>query len=265
MGNCIGRALDVGRFYCPVYELPAMSSTPDSAFWQGFRDGLPYLLVVGPFGMLFGVVATEAGLNVFEALTFSVMVIAGAAQFTALQLLQDGAPTIVVILSALAVNLRMAMYSASLTPHIGKAPMWQRAVAAYFTVDQSYAISITTFEKNPDWSVARKVSYFFGVITPVCPMWYVLTLVGAILGSAIPPEFALDFALPITFIAMIAPMLRSLPHLSAATVAVVMALVCAPLPLNLGLLVAALLGMMTGAQVELFVERRKLKLKQEAA
>lgn len=234
-----------------------MSSTPQAAFWQGFRDGLPFLLVVGPFSLLFGVVATEAGLNVLEALTFSVVVIAGAAQFTAVHLLQNDTPTLIVVLSALAVNLRMAMYSASLTPHLGAAPLWKRAFAAYFMVDQSYALSIATFEKRRDWSVAQKVAYFFGTVTPICPMWYVLTVVGALIGSTIPPEFALDFALPITFIAMIAPMLRSLPHLAAAVAAVTAALLLTWLPLNLGLIVAALIGMVAGAQTELFLDTRK--------
>ncbi|EAQ04448.1 AzlC family protein [Pseudooceanicola batsensis HTCC2597] len=236
-----------------------MSSTPSSAYWRGVRDGLPFLLVIGPFSLLFGVVATEAGLNVLEALAFSVVVIAGAAQFAALQLLQDNAPTLIVILSALAINLRMAMYSASLTTHLGAAPLWQRALVAYFTVDQSFALATATFEKERDWSLAQKVAYFFGCVTPICPMWYVLTVVGALIGNTIPPEFALDFALPITFIAMIAPMLRTVPHLAAAGVAVTMSLVLAGLPLNLGLLASALLGMIAGAQAELWVNRKLAK------
>ena len=233
-----------------------MSSTPKGTYWQGFRDGLPFLLVIIPFSVLFGVVATEAGLNVLEALSFSVVVIAGAAQFTAVHLLETGTPTVIVILSALAVNLRMAMYSASLTPHLGAAPLWQRALVAYFMVDQSFALSSATYEKRRDWSVAQKVSYFFGVITPICPMWYVMTVVGALIGSAIPPEYALDFAMPITFIAMIAPMLRSLPHLISAGVAVTASLIFAGLPLNLGLIVSAVIGMAVGAQVELVLTRR---------
>ncbi|MGI3169224.1 AzlC family ABC transporter permease [Pseudooceanicola sp. C21-150M6] len=227
-----------------------MSSTPNSIYWRGVRDGLPFLLIVSPFSLLFGVMATESGLNVLEALSFSVVVIAGAAQFTALQLLQHDTPTIVVILSALAVNLRMAMYSASLTPHLGAAPIWKRALAAYLTVDQSYALSITTFERNPEWDAGRKMSYFFGVVTPIVPAWYALTVVGALVGSSIPPEYALDFAMPITFIAMIAPMLRSVPHLVAAVVAVVSALALVWLPYNFGLIISAVLGMMAGAQTE---------------
>lgn len=235
--------------------MTAYAETPSPAsaratFLRGMRDGAPFLLVVGPFAMLFGVVASEAGLKVYEALVYSIAVIAGASQFASLQLLRDGAPVAVALVSALAVNLRMAMYSASLTPHIGGAPLWQRALAAYFLVDQSYACSVMAFEKHRDWSVSQKVGYFFGVIIPICPFWYVFTVIGAMVGSAIPPELALDFALPITFIAMVAPMLRSVAHLAACGVAIALALAFAGLPYNLGLLIAALAGMMTGAAIE---------------
>jgi len=228
-----------------------MTTTAKSAYWKGVRDAAPFFFIVSPFALLFGVVATEAGLNVFEALAFSVAVIAGAAQFTALQLLQDDAPAIIALVSALAVNLRMAMYSASLTPYLGAAPLWKRAFVAYFLVDQSYGLSIGTFERHRDWSMSQKLAYFFGVVSPVCPFWYVFTVVGALIGEAIPPSLGLDFALPITFIAMVAPMLRSLPHLAACFTAVSASLLLTWLPLNLGLLAAGLLGMIAGAAVEL--------------
>lgn len=240
-----------------------MAITVKSAYWTGVREGTPFLLIVSPFALLFGVVATDAGLNPLEALAFSVAVIAGAAQFTALQLMQDNAPTFIALASALAVNLRMAMYSASLTPHLGKAPLWQRAVVAYFLVDQTYTMAVVKFERNRDWSIAQKVSYFMGVTTPVCPFWYIMTVVGALIGNAIPPEFGLDFAMPIAFLAMIAPLLRSVPHLSAAIVAIVTALLFAFLPLNLGLMVAAIAGMVTGAQVEKIMQRRQPPAAQE--
>ncbi len=121
-------------------------TTTKSAFWKGVRDSAPFLLVSGPFGLLFGVLAAEAGLNVLEAFTFSMAVFAGSAQFTALQLLQENTPLLIVLVSALAVNLRVAMYSASLTPYLGDAPLWQRACAAYLVVDQSYALSVVKFE-----------------------------------------------------------------------------------------------------------------------
>ncbi|MEM7074160.1 MAG: AzlC family ABC transporter permease [Pseudomonadota bacterium] len=224
--------------------------TVKSTFSKGVRDAVPFLLVVAPFSMLFGVVATESGLNVLETLGFSVAVIAGAAQFAAVQLMVEDAPTVIVLASALAINLRMAMYSAALTPHLGAAPFWHRAIAAYFIVDQSYGLSILRFEQNPDWSLKLKLAYFWGTVLPICPFWYVFTLIGALIGDAIPQWMALDFALPICFLAIIMPMLRTPAHVAAALVSIVAALCFAVLPYNLGLLVAGLLGMVTGAEVE---------------
>ncbi|MCF6444371.1 AzlC family ABC transporter permease [Nereida sp. MMG025] len=233
-----------------------MSTTAKSAFWQGVRDGFPFMLVVAPFGLLFGVVGSEAGLSLLEVMSFSVLVIAGSAQFTAVQLMIEEAPTIIVVLTALAVNLRMAMYSASLAPHLGRAPIWQRAVIAYFMVDQTYALSQTKYDENPSWPISTKVSYFIGAMAPVCPFWYIATLLGAVIGSAIPPEYALDFAIPITFLALVAPALRTLPHVIAAFVSGVMALVFIGLPFSLNIIVAAIIAMLVGAQAEVFLSKR---------
>ena len=226
------------------------AGTAMSSYWRGLRDGLPFLAVVGPVAMLFGVLATESGLALHETMGFSVVVIAGAAQFTALQLINENAPTLVVIASALAVNLRMAMYSASITPHLGPLPIWKRAIAAYFLVDQTYAQSVLDYERNPDQTAAEKFAYFLGVMTPICPPWYLFTFLGASLGERIPPSLGLDFALPIAFLAMIGPMLRTPAHRIAALAAVVLALAFAWLPFNMGLLVAGLGGMIAGAQAE---------------
>ena len=221
-----------------------------SSYLRGLRDGAPFILVIAPFAMVFGVLAKSAGLNVLEALAFSVAVIAGAAQFTALQLMQDQAPTLVVLASALAVNLRMAMYSASLTPYLGHLPLWKRGVVAYFLVDQAYALAIVKYEREPEMTNGERFAYFVGTITPICPLWYGFTVIGAMVGAQISLETGLDFAMPIAFLALIGPALRTGAHGAAALVASVSALLFAFLPYNLGLLVAALLGMMAGAEIE---------------
>jgi predicted branched-subunit amino acid permease len=233
------------------------TTTRRAAFWTGVRDGAPFFLVIAPFSLLFGVAATEAGLDVVESLMFSVVVIAGASQFTALQLMVDQAPTFIVLATALAVNMRMAMYSASLTPHLGAAPVWQRALVAYFLVDATYACAITRFEREPHWSLPHKVAYFMGAVLPICPVWYILTIVGALIGRGMPDWLALDFAVPICFLAMIAPMLRTIPHLAAALASIILSLLLAGVPYGLGLLIAAVLAMAIGAQTELWVERRR--------
>ncbi|GAA0295767.1 AzlC family ABC transporter permease [Rhodovulum strictum] len=235
-----------------------MTASPlGSAYWTGFRHGAPFLLVILPFGLLFGVVGTEAGLNIAEVMGFSVLVIAGAAQFTAVQLMVDQAPTVLVLVTALAVNLRMAMYSAALTPHLGGAPLWQRALAAYFLVDQTYALAQARYDSRPEMTLGERLAYYAGSITPVCPMWYAATLAGALAGQAIPPEFALDFAVPITFLAMVAPALRTLAHVAAAGTSVAVALTLAVLPYQAGVLIAGLVAMIVGAQVELRMGNRE--------
>jgi predicted branched-subunit amino acid permease len=232
-------------------------SSPRTAYSRGIRTALPFVIVVGPFGLLFGVVGTEAGLNIAQVMGFTILVIAGASQFTALQLMADHAPTFIVVASALAVNLRMAMYSASFAPHLGAAPVWQRALIAYMNVDQTYALAHADYEANPSQTTAEKVAFFFGTATPIIPVWIGATALGIVVGEAIPPALGLDFAVPITFIALIAPALRTLAHVAAALTSVVMAIALAFLPWNLWLLVAGLAAMMVGAEVERRMEARR--------
>jgi predicted branched-subunit amino acid permease len=220
------------------------------AFRKGVRDALPFTIVVIPFAILFGVVGTEAGLNLAQVMGFSVVVIAGASQFAALQLMSENAPTLIVVASALAVNLRMAMYSAALAPHLGPASLKERALIAYMTVDQSYALSVQRYEDAPGLSTAAKVGYFLGTCLPIVPLWYMATLVGALAGTAIPASWGLEFVVPLTFLAIIAPALRTLAHVGAALSAVTAALLLAWMPWNLGLLCAGLIGMAAGAEIE---------------
>ena len=224
-------------------------------FWLGVRDALPFLIVIVPFGLLFGVVAAEAGWGLAETMAMTVMVIAGASQFTALQLWSEHAPLLIVIATALAVNLRMAMYSAAMSQHVGALPFWKRALIAYTLTDQTFGVAINRFDREPGRNAAWKVAYYFGVSLPVCAPWYFATWLGAVAGGAIPEGLALDFAVPITFLALVAPSLRSLPHVAAAVVSVTVSLALAWLPYNLWLLVAAVLAIVTGALVEMRLER----------
>lgn len=226
------------------------------AFLRGLIAASPMTVVVGPFAVLFGVVATEAGLNVLETMLFTVSVFAGASQFAALQTMQENAPVIVVLATALAVNLRMVMYSVTLAPHFGELPLRSRALMAYFLVDQSFATTVAEIDRKPGMTAAEKRAVFYGAVVAVAPLWFAASFAGAMIGRALPPEYALDFALPITFLAMVAPMLRSLPHLAAAGLSIALSLLLAGMPYGTGLLVAASLAMAAGALLERWQERR---------
>ncbi|SEM56267.1 Predicted branched-chain amino acid permease (azaleucine resistance) [Gemmobacter aquatilis] len=240
---------------------PPPSPTPSllrAALLRGVFVSLPFLIIVVPFGVVFGVAAAAAGMGLIETMGFSVIVIAGAAQFAALQLIQDGAPLFIVILTALAVNLRLAMYSAALTPHLGATPPTVRACLAYCLMDQSFVASMVEYQRRPASPPAEKAAFFFGVALPLCPFWYVATWLGVTFGKAIPPEYALDFAVPICFLATVAPMLRGRANLAAAAVSVGVTLALWWMPYSSGLLVAGVAAMMTGAAVETLTEKRKV-------
>ena len=226
------------------------STTRKSAFRVGFLAGLPFLLIGVPFAVLFGVVATEAGLSVAQTIGFSLLVIAGASQFTAIQLMTENAPVFIVIAAALAVNLRMAMYSASLQPYLGEASLGQRATAAYLNVDASYALAVQEFEKRPNWSVGERFGYFCGTMVLMFPLWVIGTWIGAVAGDALPDNLNLDFAMPIMFLALTAPMVKTLAHLGAAVASIVGALLLSFLPSGIGLLIAAVFAMAVGAEIE---------------
>lgn len=225
-------------------------------FLRGFRHGAPFALVIGPLGMLFGVIGTEAGLNIAEVMTLTFFVAAGASQIAAVGVMQENAPVLIVLATALAVNLRMAMYSAALMPYLGAAPLWKRALAAYFLFDPSYALSHVEYEKKPNTSVNMKLAYYAGTAALSTPAWYVMTLAGALLGTRLPNFIALDFALPITFLAVVAPALKTLAHVAAAVTSVVAALALSWLPFSSGLLVAAAIAMAAGAATEIAMEKR---------
>ena len=231
--------------------------TPRQAFWRGYLDCAPFILIVVPYSILFGVVARDAGLDILQTMSMSVLVIAGASQFTALALLQDQAPVFIALFAALAVNLRMAMYSAALVPHLGHARFGTRAMMAYLMVDQAFAVAFKTYEDRPEMTPDTKVAYYFGAMMLICPIWYACTFLGAVLGQAIPESWSLDFAVPICFIALTAPLLRSLPHVVAALASCAMAIAFAWVPWSLGLFIAAIIAMVVGAQAELIVRRRK--------
>lgn len=233
--------------------------SPDraAALRLGVIAGLPFMPVVGLFGVVYGVIAIDAGLTLTQTMASSLLVFAGTAQLTALQLMQEGAPFLVVVMTALAVNLRMTMYSVSLAPHLGRASVAQRAAAAYLMVDQAYAIAFLQFERTPHWPTRAKLAFYFGAITPIAPIWNLGTLLGAALGDRIPQGLPIDFIVPVTFLALIGPMLRTWAHAAATLVSVVGALVLLPLPWSLGAPLAAVFAMAAGALVETLGERHR--------
>lgn len=209
----------------------------------------PLALGVAPFGLVVGATAIDEGLHLSEAVGFSVLVFAGASQLAAIDLLGDGAPLLVAIGTALVINLRMVMYSASLTPHAaGIAPL-RRGLMAYLLVDQAYALSVVRWEQRAE-SPAARFAFYVGIAGPLWLVWQVTTVLGAVAGSEVPDAIPLSFTVTLVFLAVLVPTLTDRPRIVAAVVAGAVAVVGQGLPANLALVAGALSGIAAGAVVE---------------
>lgn len=217
--------------------------TRKAAFLSGAKAISPLILGVIPFALIAGIAAVAAGLSRLEALVMSVIVFAGAAQLAAVDLIGQHASMAVIILTALIINLRFCMYSASLAPHFQGLPLYCRGGLAYLLTDQAFAIAISAFGRDRK---TFKPWYYLGAALTMWGVWQGGTAVGVFLGTQIPKTWALDFAIPLTFLALLFPALKDRPAIIAATSSGVLALIGHSLPYNLGLFLAALGGIAAG-------------------
>ncbi len=217
-------------------------------FWQGVRAELPLLVGVFPFGMIYGALGVSVGLSRAAAQSMSWIVFAGSSQFVTAQLVHEAAPALVMVLTIAVVNLRHMLYSASLAPYLASLPLRWKALLAYLLTDEAYAPTVLRYEEQG----VEPLSHWFylGAGLALWSTWQVSTAMGVYLGAVIPESWPLDFALPLTFIALVLPTLKDRPAVAAAVTAGAVALAANGLPYKLGLVLAALTGIAAGAWLE---------------
>jgi len=199
---------------------------------------------VAPFGLVTGVAMVAGGITPLEAIAMSFIVYAGASMLAATQLLAGGAPVEVVVVTALFINLRFMMYSASIRPHLASLPKGWRLAAGYLLADNAYGLCIARFAENP--GRAGKAGYYFGAALAVWITWQVTVAAGVLLGARLPAQWHLEFAAPLAFIALTVPLLRDRAMVAAALAAAFVAIAAWSLPMRLGIAAAALVGLSTG-------------------
>jgi branched chain amino acid efflux pump len=218
------------------------------SFWTGVRAESPLLIGVFPFGLIYGALAIGAGISPAAAQMMSSIVFAGSSQFVAAQLIRESAPGLVIVLTIAVVNLRHMLYSASIAPYIEHLPARWKTVLAYLLTDEAYAATIIHYEE--DGFTPTGHWFFFGAGLALWTTWQLSSALGIFLGAALPSSWPLDFAIPITFIAMVVPVLKDKPIVAAAVSAGTVALLAYSLPFKLGLILAALVGIFTGTYLE---------------
>ncbi len=227
-------------------------SQPGKEFLRGARDQFPILLGVVPFGVIFGALAVSAGIPAFEAQSFSLFIFAGSAQFIAVSLIAGAASPFLIILTILVVNFRHLLYSASLAPHVYHLSNRWKIPLSWLLTDEAFIVASSRYRKG---NLEFAHWYFLGTGLMLWVAWQLSTLLGIALGVVIPPGIGLDFALPLTFMALILPTLTDRPAWAAACAAGMFSILLANLPFKLGLLIPAVLGIGVGLGVEIRAAR----------
>jgi 4-azaleucine resistance transporter AzlC len=218
------------------------------SFWAGVKAELPLLIGVFPFGLIYGALALSVGLAPGLAQLMSSIVFAGSAQFIAAQLVHESAPAAVIIATIAIVNLRHVLYSASVGPYLRKLSLRWRLLLAYLLTDEAYAVVIAHYAEAGLTPAGHL--FLLGAGVALWLTWQVSTALGILLGTTVPAAWPLDFALPLTFIAMVMPMLKDRSMVAAAAAAGLVALVANAAPYKLGLMLAALVGIGVGVALE---------------
>ncbi|MDR1298232.1 MAG: AzlC family ABC transporter permease [Deltaproteobacteria bacterium] len=209
------------------------------------------MLGVAPFGVIYGAAARDAGLSLIQTMGMSLTVFAGASQFIFVNLWHTGAALLVLVLTCLAVNLRMLIYGATMARELKPSKSAGETLArSYLLTDESFAVSIVNFHKKGFRH--RRVPFYLGSGLPTWVSWQAAGVFGYLAGSVIPESWPISLAVPLIFISLLVAILRAgnsarPPKYVSAVVAGLAALVFRDLPYNLGLIIATGLGVFLGA------------------
>lgn len=219
-------------------------TSPMREFLLGIKGELPILLGVTPFGMIYGALATNAGLPEWDAQAMSSVVFAGSSQFMLVQLVNLGAPAIMMIITGFVINLRHALYSASVAPYVQHLSTPWKFILSYLLTDEAYAVAIMHYQdksenKNKHW-------FLLGAGLALWSCWQLSTAAGIFLGAQVPPNWGLDFTLALTFIALAVPAINDKASFLSAFSAGLTAILTRGLPYKLNLIAAALVGITVG-------------------
>lgn len=221
------------------------------AFRAGARAVSPMLVGVVPFGLVAGASPVTEGLGAGAAVGLSTIVFAGASQLAVIDVLGDGGSALVAALAAWTINLRMVLYAASLAPHLAFTSLRTRLGVAYLLTDQAYAVSISAITGEEGQDPPDRVPYYLGAGLTLWGSWQLATVVGALIGSSVPEDVPLGFAVPLVFLVLLIPTLTTRPALVAAAVGGFGAVAAAELGAgSLALTVGALAGIVAGTVVD---------------
>ena len=206
---------------------------------------LPVTTGAIPFGAVVGTVSAEAHFSFFQTMTMNIVVYAGASQLAAIELMNKNAAAVVVIATALIINARFLLYSAALSPVLQKSKLSTKVACAYTVTDQSYAV----VSANHDKLTTDKDTIMFYLGTAVCMMlaWHLSVIAGFVFGNFAPASWALEYAVPLSFVALVIPTLKDKTYVTVAAFSSVVSIFLDAMPYRLGLIMTGLVSIALGA------------------
>lgn len=186
-------------------------------FTKGMKQILPVAAAGIVDGLVFGILARQAGLGVTEAMLFSLLVNAGSSQFAAVGLISQGIVGWPILVSTLLLNARHLLYGLSLGPKFRGTPPWKLSLMAGTLNDETYALKATYLASGEKPSL----SFFAGASAADYVIWNASTFAGAWFGAVFTQTetYGLDFAFVATFLGFLAVNLVSSFHIKVAACA----------------------------------------------
>lgn len=228
--------------------------TRRSAVRDGLTDTAPMLIGIVPFGLVAGAAPIAAGLDASHAVGMSVFLFAGASQLAVADVLGSGGGVAIAVLTAITINLRLLLYSASLAPPLAGESMRARLGVGYLLVDQAYALSIVRWDGTDDRR--DRLPYYLAVAGLLWGSWQATTVIGSLVGASVPEGVPLGFAVPLVFLVLLVPAIDRRPALVAAVVGGLGAVVAAEVgAARLAIMIGGICGIAAGAWAESRDER----------
>jgi predicted branched-subunit amino acid permease len=216
--------------------LTLTSGRRDGDVIRGARAMAPWLVGVVPFGLVIGITAAHADIPAAAGWLTGPLIFAGSAQVATIQLLAGGGAAIAVVAAALAINLRLVLYSATMAPHWRSLPRRTQALAAYTLVDPTLAVGVRAYDSSADPAVGHR--HYLGAAVTLWLAWVAAITVGLTVGSALPRALHLELVIPLFLAGEVVPRVTNRASARAVTVAIALAIVGRWVPLHLGTFVA---------------------------
>ena len=214
-------------------------------YFKGMMDVAPHMLSVIPFGIICGAIGIELGFDPYLVYGMSIIIFGGASQIVFLQLLSGGASSLIAVTSVGVINSRHLLYGAVLSEYLEKLSFIKKLLISYLIVDQGFAESNKFFKRNKTEEYLHYHLIGTGSTLWVC--WQISTLAGIILGSFVPEELGLKFAIPLTFIAVVVQDLKKIDHVIVMLTCGISSLLFFDAPFKLYIIISPILALIIAA------------------